>query len=148
MALPNHYLRAEKNIRVNGVCPVNILTEGLKDAFKSNYSPVNKNTLFYLKEFTKQQSALSKLPTKEDIANFVTLLPIRQGILLDNHSILIVGGCQHKWKVFYIKIKNICVELFKKKKVSKNIYNSVVNCLIESSLRGVDTHGIRLLSLS
>ena len=48
-------------------------------------------------------------------------------------------------KYSHIKIKNICVELFKKKKVSKNIYNSVVNCLIESSLRGVDTHGIRLL---
>ena len=47
-------------------------------------------------------------------------------------------------KYSHIKIKNICVELFKKKKVSKNIYNSVVNCLIES-LRGVDTHGIRLL---
>ena len=43
-------------------------------------------------------------------------------------------------KYSHIKIKNICVELFKKKKVSKNIYNSVVNCLIESSLRGVDTH--------
>tara|TARA_Y100000590_G_C15747471_1_gene1022719 strand:- start:2062 stop:3108 length:1047 start_codon:yes stop_codon:yes gene_type:complete len=48
-------------------------------------------------------------------------------------------------KVSHLKIRNICIELFKKKKVNKKIYNSVVKCLIESSLRGVDTHGIRLL---
>ena len=61
----------------------------------------------------------------------IFLLPIRQGILLDNHSILIVEDANINEKAFHIKIKNICVELFKKKKVSKNIYNSVVNCLIE-----------------
>lgn len=82
----------EKNIRVNGVCPVNILTEGLKDAFKSNYSPVNKNTLFYLKEFTKQQSALSKLPTKEDIANFCYFLASDKARYITGQSFNIDSG--------------------------------------------------------
>ena len=48
-------------------------------------------------------------------------------------------------RVSYKKIEKICIELFKKKKVKKNIYTPVVRCLIEASLRGVDTHGIRLL---
>ena len=48
-------------------------------------------------------------------------------------------------KVSHKKIEKICNELFKKKKVKKNIYTPVVRCLIEASLRGVDTHGIRLL---
>ena len=48
-------------------------------------------------------------------------------------------------KISHSKIEKICIELFKKKKVKKNIYTPVVKCLIEASLRGVDTHGIRLL---
>ena len=64
----------KKNIRVNALCPVNILTNGLKSAFKSNFSPTQGNTKKYMKNFIDQQSALSKLPTKEDVAYFCYFL--------------------------------------------------------------------------
>ena len=42
-------------------------------------------------------------------------------------------------------LRQISENLFITKNVKKNIYESVINCLIETSLRGVDSHGIRLL---
>lgn len=43
------------------------------------------------------------------------------------------------------KIRNIIIKLFDTINVKKNIYLPVVNGLIETSLRGVDSHGIRLI---
>lgn len=43
------------------------------------------------------------------------------------------------------KIKKIIITFFQKIKVNKNIYLQVVDGLIETSLRGVDSHGIRLI---
>jgi len=42
------------------------------------------------------------------------------------------------------KIRNIMVKIFNSVRIKKNIYTPVVNKLIETSLRGVDSHGIRL----
>ena len=43
------------------------------------------------------------------------------------------------------QIKNILIRLFKEIRVKKEIYTPVVEGLIETSLRGVDSHGIRLV---
>jgi len=44
-----------------------------------------------------------------------------------------------------IQVKNIFTQLFKRIKVKKKIYEPVIDKLIETSLRGVDSHGIRLM---
>lgn len=43
------------------------------------------------------------------------------------------------------QIENILFQIFEKIKVKKNIYKPVVDGLIETSLRGIDSHGIRLV---
>lgn len=43
------------------------------------------------------------------------------------------------------KLISISNALFEKKLVNKSIYSPVVDCLIQTTLRGVDSHGIRLL---
>ena len=46
----------------------------------------------HLKEFTKQQSALSKLPTKEDIANFCYFLASDKARYITGQSFNIDSG--------------------------------------------------------
>jgi len=77
----------KKNIRVNAVCPVNILTGGLKKAFKSKYSPIdNKNIDQYLKDFILNHSALKKLPNEKDVAELCYFLA-------SNNSKYLTGQC-------------------------------------------------------
>ncbi len=45
----------------------------------------------------------------------------------------------------HTKLKNICVELLLSEGIEKKIASEVAGCLIQTSLRGVDSHGIRLL---
>ncbi|MBL61081.1 MAG: short-chain dehydrogenase [Candidatus Pelagibacter sp.] len=63
-----------KNIRVNAICPVLIKTSGLVKALKNKYSPSSKNINFFLNSFKKNNSALNKLPTSEDVANLCFFL--------------------------------------------------------------------------
>ncbi|MDB4238731.1 SDR family oxidoreductase [Alphaproteobacteria bacterium] len=57
-----------KGIRVNGICPVLVPTEGLLDALKSKYSPAKGDGRSFIKKFAFDQSALKRLPTSEDVA--------------------------------------------------------------------------------
>ena len=81
-----------KKIRVNSVCPVNILTHGLKKAFKDKFSPAKNNINSYLKDFTNVQSALKKLPTKEDVANICFFLASEKAKSITGQSINIDSG--------------------------------------------------------
>lgn len=44
------------------------------------------------------------------------------------------------------KLKKLYITVFKKINVPSRIYNELIDSLIETSLRGVDSHGVRLLS--
>lgn len=57
-----------KNIRVNGVCPVLIPTDGLLEALKSPYSPAQNNGIDFIKKFAQDQSALKRLPSGDEVA--------------------------------------------------------------------------------
>lgn len=48
-------------------------------------------------------------------------------------------------KYNYKKLKNVCSELLLSEGIQKPIVKEVSDCLIQTSLRGVDSHGIRLL---
>jgi 3-oxoacyl-[acyl-carrier protein] reductase/meso-butanediol dehydrogenase/(S,S)-butanediol dehydrogenase/diacetyl reductase len=63
-----------RGIRVNAVCPVLIETPGLLDALKETYSPGKGQTEDFLKTFAKQQTALGRLPTADEVANLVYFL--------------------------------------------------------------------------
>ena len=83
----------KKNIRVNAVCPVNILTDGLKTAFKSKYSPIGKKNIEkYLKDFILNQSALQKIPNKKDVAELCYFLASNNSKFLTGQCINIDGG--------------------------------------------------------
>lgn len=63
-----------QGIRVNAVCPVLIETPGLLDALKDKNSPGNGSPEEFLSSFARQQTALGRLPTPDEVANLVSFL--------------------------------------------------------------------------
>lgn len=58
-----------KSIRVNAICPVYVETQGLLNALKDKSSPTKgKSIQSYFESFKKQQSALGRFPTGNEIA--------------------------------------------------------------------------------
>jgi len=58
-----------RNIRVNAVCPVYVRTEGLTEALANEDAPARGEDLSsYLEEFTRNNTALGRLPTDEQVA--------------------------------------------------------------------------------
>jgi len=57
----------KKNIRVNAVCPVIVLTEGLIEALNKPESPAYGDIDGFVDNFRKTQAALPELPTGEEI---------------------------------------------------------------------------------
>jgi NAD(P)-dependent dehydrogenase (short-subunit alcohol dehydrogenase family) len=57
-----------KGIRVNAVCPVYVRTEGVLDALKGKDSPAGGQDVGkYLDDFRKNNAALKRLPTAEEV---------------------------------------------------------------------------------
>lgn len=64
-----------KGIRVNAVCPVYVETPYILDSLKEKESPAQgKSVVEYLETFAKTQTALGRLPTKEEVARVVYFL--------------------------------------------------------------------------
>jgi len=61
-------------IRVNGICPVLIPTEGLIHALKSEYSPANGDPEKFIARFAEENSALKRLPSGKEIAKTCSFL--------------------------------------------------------------------------
>ena len=76
----------EFSIRVNAICPVLIKTTGLEKGLKSKHSPAKGKVSSFLNKFTNEQSALGRLPTKEDVANLCFFLT-------SNYANSITGQC-------------------------------------------------------
>ena len=64
-----------RGIRVNAVCPVYVVTDGVLKALGEKASPAaGKNVQAYLKEFTQTQTALKRLPTAAEVAQVCLFL--------------------------------------------------------------------------
>ena len=57
-----------RGIRVNGVCPVLIPTDGLLLALKSPHGPANGDGAGFIAKFAQDNSALKRLPTGSEVA--------------------------------------------------------------------------------
>jgi 3-oxoacyl-[acyl-carrier protein] reductase/meso-butanediol dehydrogenase/(S,S)-butanediol dehydrogenase/diacetyl reductase len=58
-----------KSIRVNGICPVLIETDGLIKALEGPYSPANGSGVReFISKFTMDNAALKRLPTGKEVA--------------------------------------------------------------------------------
>lgn len=57
-----------RGIRVNGVCPVLIPTDGLLLALKSPHGPANGDGAGFIAKFAQDNSALKRLPTGPEVA--------------------------------------------------------------------------------
>jgi len=64
-----------RGIRVNGVCPVLIPTEGLFEALKSRHSPAKgSDGADFIAKFAVENAALMRLPTGEEVAAMCVFL--------------------------------------------------------------------------
>ena len=63
-----------RNIRVNALCPVLIATDGLNKALKMDYAPGGKNPEKFIKNFTKSNSALLRMPTASEVGEMCVFL--------------------------------------------------------------------------
>ena len=75
-----------KGIRVNSVCPVLIHTSGLLQALEEEDAPSKGNTSDFFQHFIKNNSALNRLPTKEEVASMCLFLD-------SGNSSAITGQC-------------------------------------------------------
>jgi len=63
-----------KGIRVNGLCPVLILTDGLREALMEEYAPAKGEPEKFISDFTKGNSALGRMPTSKEVGDMCVLL--------------------------------------------------------------------------
>lgn len=64
-----------RGIRVNALCPVLVRSIGLEEALIKKSAPAHELGIAeFIKNFTLQQSALGRLPTASDVANFAFFL--------------------------------------------------------------------------
>lgn len=75
-----------RGIRVNALCPVLIKTDGLIDALKENFSPAKLDPEKFITDFARDNSALKRLPTGEEVGNMAVFLA-------SNEASAITGQC-------------------------------------------------------
>lgn len=64
-----------RNIRVNAICPVLIVTDGLLDALQGEFAPaagIDPN--IFIESFAKVNAALKRLPTGKEVGNMCVFL--------------------------------------------------------------------------
>ena len=81
-----------KGIRVNAVCPVLIETPGLLDALGAKHSPANSDTNKFLANFALSQTALGRLPTVNEVAQFCLFLASNNASGITGQSINVDCG--------------------------------------------------------
>jgi 3-oxoacyl-[acyl-carrier protein] reductase/meso-butanediol dehydrogenase/(S,S)-butanediol dehydrogenase/diacetyl reductase len=63
-----------RGIRVNSICPVLVETPGLVEALGKDASPAKDGVPKFLAKFTREQSALGRLPTGREVAQVALML--------------------------------------------------------------------------
>jgi 3-oxoacyl-[acyl-carrier protein] reductase/meso-butanediol dehydrogenase/(S,S)-butanediol dehydrogenase/diacetyl reductase len=64
-----------RNIRVNALCPVLIITDGLLEALQGEYAPAaGSNPLEFIENFAQSNSAFKRLPTGSEVGNMCVFL--------------------------------------------------------------------------
>lgn len=64
-----------RNIRVNALCPVLIITEGLLEALQGEHAPAaGKNPIAFIEGFAQANAAFKRLPTGEEVGNMCVFL--------------------------------------------------------------------------
>ncbi len=82
-----------KGIRVNAVCPVLIMTPGLKMALSEDDSPIKGGSIsVFLKKFTKEQTALNRLPTAAEVAQVCLWLASPAASAITGQSVTVDCG--------------------------------------------------------
>jgi NAD(P)-dependent dehydrogenase (short-subunit alcohol dehydrogenase family) len=81
-----------KGIRVNSVCPVLVETPGLTTALNSDKSPAGLDSFKFLNDFAKNQSALGRLPTINEVAELCLFLCSEKASGISGQSINIDCG--------------------------------------------------------
>ena len=82
-----------KGIRVNAVCPVYVSTEGLLEALEEPYAPSKgQQVANYLEEFTKQNTALQRLPLGKEVADLCFYLASSQASSITGQCINVDCG--------------------------------------------------------
>jgi NAD(P)-dependent dehydrogenase (short-subunit alcohol dehydrogenase family) len=80
-------------IRVNAVCPVYVQTEGLIEALEDPHAPPNgQNVANYLADFTKQNTALQRLPQGKEVADLCYYLASSKASAVTGQSINVDCG--------------------------------------------------------
>ena len=82
-----------RRVRVNAVCPVYVLTDGLLKALNEKSSPAQgKDVKAYLKKFAQEQSALKRLPLAQEIAKACVFLASEEASAITGQSINVDCG--------------------------------------------------------
>lgn len=64
-----------RNIRVNALCPVLIVTDGLLEALQGEYAPAaGKDPIAFIEGFAQGNAAFKRLPTGEEVGNMCVFL--------------------------------------------------------------------------
>ena len=82
----------KRNIRVNGVCPVIIPTNGLMEALDKADSPAHGNLDDFIDEFCKTQAALPRLPSGEEVGKSCFFLASDDASAITGQSINVDCG--------------------------------------------------------
>lgn len=61
-------------VRVNAICPVLVMTDGLREALESRTSPAAGDVDNFVKTFTDREAPLGRLPTGADVADMAVFL--------------------------------------------------------------------------
>jgi 3-oxoacyl-[acyl-carrier protein] reductase/meso-butanediol dehydrogenase/(S,S)-butanediol dehydrogenase/diacetyl reductase len=82
-----------RGIRVNAVCPVYVITEGVVEALRAQGSPAGgRKVQDYLAEFARTQSALGRLPTAQEVAYTCLFLTSEAATAITGQSINVDCG--------------------------------------------------------
>jgi NAD(P)-dependent dehydrogenase (short-subunit alcohol dehydrogenase family) len=81
-----------KGIRVNGVCPVLILTDGLREALLQEHSPAKGEPEKFISEFTKGNSALGRMPTAREVGDMCVFLASEKASAITGQNINVDCG--------------------------------------------------------
>ena len=81
-----------RGIRVNGVCPVLIATEGLEHALQSPHSPAAGDPSGFISRFAVDQAALRRLPKGKDVAAMCLFLASESAAAITGQNINVDCG--------------------------------------------------------